>query len=157
MSCRHIYIVDSYIDLSGPSVCLSNSLCMHAWVRYFLGVTNDPDLLILDFGTLIRVGFYVSCWREFWNLRFRQTRSSSRPRCGLWSRSSPRISSWRCLSTQPVFVNKLMGVVTGMDVVVILMVLFAVVWIFVQFYLPQAHKIDTSTPPPGTKKYVVMH
>jgi hypothetical protein len=50
-----------------------------------------------------------------------------------------------------------MGVVTGMDVVVILMVLFAVVWIFVQFYLPQAHKIDTSTPPPGTKKYVVMH
>ncbi len=50
------YIVDSYIDLSGPSVCLSNSLCMHAWVRYFLGVRNDPDLLILDFGTLIRVG-----------------------------------------------------------------------------------------------------
>jgi preprotein translocase subunit SecY len=50
-----------------------------------------------------------------------------------------------------------MGVVTGMDVVVILMVLFAVVWIFVQFYLPQAQKIDNSTPPPGTKKYVVMH
>ncbi|CAM6010432.1 unnamed protein product [Sphagnum balticum] len=63
--------------------------------------------------------------------------------------------SWRCLSTQPVFVNKLMGVVTGMDFVVILMVLFAVVWIFVQFYLPQAHKIDTSTPPPGTKKWIL--
>lgn len=62
-------LVDSYIDLSGPFVCLSNSLCMHAWVRYFLGVRNDPDLLILDFGTLIRVGlmFHADVSFETWD------------------------------------------------------------------------------------------
>lgn len=62
---------------------------------------------------------------------------------------------WLRLRTQPILVKSLLGVLTGVDLLVISFVVFATMWIFVKPLIPMLEEVDRNTMKPGIDRWMI--
>ena len=68
--------------------------------------------------------------------------------------SSRAFRTWRMLWTRPVFINRVFGVMAGIDIAAIISTLVLVVWLFYSWYSPQVKLIDARVDATGADKVV---